>query len=183
MNIGEIILLAMALSVDSMAVSLSGSVSLGRVCAGKIAKVSFILAAIQTLFLVSGYYAGDAISSLVEKIGSIIGFALLLYVGGKMIYEAVKGGDEEQKDFSSLIKIIVAGIATSIDAVACGASFGITHMPCTELWTTAALTFITTIIFAVLGMVCGSAIGRRFGRKAGFLAGTVLILIGIQLLI
>jgi len=182
MSIISIILLAIALSVDSLAVSMSGAVSMGRLRAGKVAEVTLSLAFIQTAFLLGGYFAGEAVSTWISKWGSWIGFGLLMYVGGEMIIEAIRGSEEDQRDFGSPWKIIVAAVATSIDAVAVGASFGLTQLCSTDLWATALMTFIATILFAGAGMFCGSAIGRKFGRPAGLCAGIVLIVIGIQLL-
>jgi len=210
--IGKAIVIAIALSVDSMAVSLSGSVSLGKLDWKKISCVALILALVQTLLLCAGYFAGEGISVFVSKYGPWIGFAVLLYVGGSMIYEALKEarccradgesaaeqgaegpgakgqategpGAEEQKDFGSAWKIIVAAIATSIDAMATGASFGLCGMEGIELSVIATFTFLATIVFAVLGMLCGYKIGCRFGRPAKIVAGIVLILIGLELLI
>lgn len=187
--IGKAIAIAIALSVDSMAVSLSGSVSLGKLDWKKISCVALILALVQTLLLCAGYFAGDGISVLVSKYGPWIGFALLLYVGGSMIYEALKetkcsceaGEAAAQKDFGSAWKIIVAAFATSIDAMATGGSFGLCGMRGAELGTIAAFTFLATVIFAVLGMLCGVRIGCRFGRPAKIVAGIVLIIIGLYL--
>lgn len=176
-------IIAVALSVDSMAVSLSGSVSMGRIVWSKICKVALILAIVQTVLLGGGYFAGERISSFVSEWGPWIGLVLLLYVGGSMLVEAIRGGEDEQKDFGSIWKILLAALATSIDAFASGGSFGLTLMPIGEFLTIALMTFLATVAFAVLGMVCGSALGRKLGRPAKVAAGIVLIAIGVGIVL
>ena len=182
MTIGSAILVSIALSIDTFAVSMSGSVSMGRLRLAKVAGVALSLAFVQTVFLLGGYYAGDAVARLIEKWGRYLGFAMLLYVGVDMIVEAVRNKEESQ-DFSGAWKILVAAVATSIDAVAVGASFGLSLVPAGELWLTAGVTFAATVIFAVSGMFCGSAVGRAFGRPAKIVAGIVLIAIGLEILL
>lgn len=183
MSIIEIILLAVALSIDSMAVSLSGSVSMGRLNLRKTAEVSLTLAAVQTLLLCAGYAAGEFVSIFVDKYGKWIGLAMLLVVGADMIREALAERQEEERDLSGIGRIIVAAIATSIDAAVSGASFGLENMPLGEISSIAIATFIATVAFAAAGMCCGAAIGRKFGRPAKVIAGIVLIVIGIRFVI
>lgn len=178
----EIILMAAALSIDSFAVSMSGAVSVGKLQFQKVAKVSICLAVVQTAFFLGGFFAGEVVGNWVETWGTYIGFGLLLYVGLDMIREAMKA-DEGERDFSGAWKIIVAAVATSIDAVAVGASFGLAGFASADVFYTAAATFIATIAFAVAGMFSGSVVGRRFGKPAKVAAGVVLIAIGVNILL
>lgn len=182
MNLWEIIIMSISLSIDSFAVSLSGSVGAGRFKFKKLASVSLILALVQTAFLLGGYFAGDAISVFVQKYGPWIGFAMLLYVGIDMIVEAVRNKNEGHRDLDSLARIFIAAVATSIDALAVGASLGLSGVPGPEMWTLCIATFIATVAFAVAGMLSGAAAGRAFGRPAKIAAGVLLIVIGIQIL-
>lgn len=183
MSILEIILLAIALSIDSLAVSFSGAVSMGHLNWKKTAEVASVLAIVQTGFFAGGYYAGDAVSSLIQEFGKYLGFSILLVLGIKMIRESHDDKAEENQDFSSLWSIFLAGVATSIDAVAVGASFGLTALPLRDFTITAVATFIATVIFAVLGMYGGSFIGRKWNRASRLAAGIVLILIGIRIML
>lgn len=183
MSILEIILLAIALSIDSLAVSFSGAVSMGRLDWKKTTEVSLVLAIVQTGFFAGGYYAGDAVSTLIQEFGKYLGFSILLVLGIKMIRESHDEKSEENIDFSSLWRIILAGVATSIDAVAVGASFGLTALPVRDFTITAAATFIATVIFAVLGMYGGSFIGRKWNKASKLAAGIVLIAIGVRIML
>lgn len=183
MTILEIILLAIALSIDSLAVSFSGAVSMGRLDWKKTAEISLVLAIVQTGFFAGGYYAGDAVSSLIQEFGKYLGFSILLVMGIRMIRESHDEKAEENVDFSSFWRIILAGVATSIDAVAVGASFGLTALPVHDFTITAIATFIATVIFAVLGMCCGSIVGQKWNKASKLAAGIVLILIGIRIML
>jgi len=175
--------MAIALSIDSFAVSMSGAVSMGRLQLPKVAKASLTLAVVQTVFFLGGFFAGEAVGNWVEKWGSYIGFALLLFVGFDMTREAMNDKDEAPRDFSGSWKIIIAAVATSIDAVAVGASFGLAQVTPEDVYLTAFSTFIATVLFALAGMFSGSAVGRRFGRPAKIAAGIVLLAIGVNILL
>lgn len=183
MSILEIILLAVALSIDSLAVSFSGAVSMGRLDWKKTANVSLVLAIVQTGFFAGGYYAGDAVSTLIQEFGKYLGFSILLVLGIKMIRESHDEKSEENIDFSSFWRIILAGVATSIDAVAVGASFGLTALPVRDFTTTAIATFIATVVFAVLGMCCGSFVGQKWNKASKLAAGIVLIAISVRIML
>lgn len=184
MTIIEIILIAVALSVDSFAVSMSGSVSLGTLDWKKACRVACGLALIQTVFLCGGLFFGKTIGVLVSQWGRYIGFSILLCLGINMIRESHKTEEEEEsRDLSSLARIFSAGVATSIDAVAAGASLGLSGISKADVWFLSAATAVATALFCVGGMVCGIAIGRKFGQKSKFAAGIVLIAIGIRILL
>ena len=183
MNIWEIIVLSVSLSIDTFAVTLSGSVGAQRFKLSKMASVSLILSFVQTAFLLGGYLAGDAISVFVQKVGPWIGFALLLYVGGEMIVEAIRAEQEEGRDLGSLFRIFIAAVATSIDALAVGASLGLCAVGASGMWLLGIFTFAATVAFALAGMLSGSAAGRKFGRPAKIVAGVLLVVIGIQVLV
>lgn len=184
MKIIEIILLSVALSVDSFAVSLSGSVSLGTLDWKKVCKVAGGLALIQTVFLCGGLFFGTTIGALVAEWGKYLAFAILLYLGITMIRSSHNDEDEEDaRDLSSLGRIFSAGVATSIDAVAAGASLGLTGISKTDAWLLYSTTLLATALFSALGMVCGTAIGRKFGQKSKFAAGIILVIIGIRIIL
>lgn len=182
MTFVKIILLSMALSVDSFAVSMSGAVSMGRINASKAIGTASILGIIQTAFFMTGCLAGGIVSVWISQWGRYIGFALLLYVAGTMIAETAGKKQEKARDFGSIWKIIVAAVATSIDAIAVGTSFGLTGIERGTVLLTSLMIFIATVAFALSGMYCGNAIGRRFGKSSGYFAGIILIIIGIGLL-
>ena len=182
MTIIETILIAAALSVDSFAVSMSGSISLGTLDWKKVCKVACGLALIQTTFLCGGLFFGTTIGAIVSEWGKYLAFAILLYLGITMIRESHRD-EEDERDLSSLGRIFSAGVATSIDAVAAGASFGLSGISGPDICILSAATLTATALFSTGGMLCGAAIGRKFGQKSKFAAGIVLILIGIRIVL
>lgn len=119
---------------------------------------------------------------MVTEWGRYLAFAILLYLGITMIRESHKEEDDE-RDLSSFASIFSAGVATSIDAVAAGASYGLSGISKPDICLLSAVTLIATALFSTLGMVCGTAIGRKFGQKSKLAAGIVLVIIGIRIIL
>ena len=99
-----------------------------------------------------------------------------------MIIEALKGKDEA-RDLNGLRNIIVASIATSIDALAVGISMSMDQDTLPSALLKCGAVFLVTVISVVTGIVGGRRIGTRFGRGAEFAGGCVLILIGLNILL
>ncbi len=184
MTIVETILLALSLSVDSLSVSMAGSVSLGKATPSKVIPVMLVFGLLQAGLLFVGWALGDLIAAYVEKVASIIGFLLLLYIGGEMIVEALKKGDDNHEiNLSGMKSLMLAGVATSIDASAVGVSMAMGATAFKEIIVTVLLVFVITALTVLCGILFGSAIGKRFGKGACIVGGIVLICIGVSFLI
>ncbi len=181
MNILEAILLAVSLCADCFAVSLCSSVTLKNLKWTTVLKVALSFAAIQAGLLWAGWAFGNLLASYVIKISHVLGFLLLLYVGGSMIWEGIKG-DEEVRDLSAWKGIILGGFATSIDALAVGAAQSFAETSTREFTPLLISVFVVTALSVILGVLGGKAIGKRTGPVAEILGGCVLIGIGISLL-
>jgi len=176
------LLLAISLCADCFAVSACSSVTLRKVDFRSVALVAFVFAVIQSGLFALGWLFGDMVSAYVHKLAHLIGFLLLLYVGGSMVYEAIRGG-EESRNLSSFKNILVGGVATSIDALAVGVSFSMDGESAGDMSLKAVMIFLVTALSVVLGMLGGQAAGRRFGRAAEIVGGFILIGIGVGILI
>lgn len=189
MGILEAILMAVSLCADCFAVTLCSGVTLGKLRFRSVARVSLVFAVIQTGLLLVGWVFGRALSSYVITFSHIIGFVLLLYVGGSMFWEGLRGS-EEVRNLSGWKGVLLGGLATSIDALAVGAaealgeSGDISLAGACESGFAALLVsvFVVTLIFSALGICGGRFIGARTGRIAEIIGGCVLIGIGISLL-
>ena len=107
MNLIEILLLSMSLSVDTLVVSLGGSVSLGRISPGKVLKVSLAFGLMQAGLIFLGWLAGASVASFIHKAAHIIGFVILLYIGGSMIWSAMRKS-EERTDLCGIRNLLLA---------------------------------------------------------------------------
>ena len=181
MGITEAILTAVSLCADCFAVSLCSSVTLKSGKRREILGVALAFAVIQTGLLVAGWALGSVCAGFVEGISHIIGFVLLLYVGGSMLIEGVRGG-EEPRNLCGLRNVIIGGVATSIDALAVGVAQSMAGRSWHDISPLAVSVFVVTALSVIAGMEGGSRLGRHFGRDAEIAGGVVLVAIGISLL-
>lgn len=182
MGILEAILLAASLCADCLAVSLCSGVTLPRVRWREILGVACAFAVIQTGLLLAGWAFGSLFVGLVEKASHIIAFLLLLYVGGSMLIEGIKG-EMEVRDLSSWRHVLLGGLATSIDALAVGAAQSMDGVAWMAFLPLLVAVFVITALSVVIGLRGGRAIGARFGRWAEIAGGLVLIGIGVSVLL
>ena len=169
----EVLLLAIGLSMDSLAVSVTGGAVLKNNCtAGNIIKIASVLGIFQAGMTVIGYTMG---------FDHWIAFTLLLYLGGKMIYDSTKEEEEDGK-FDPLCNRTLCGlgIATSIDALAVGISLAILKSP---LLLQASTIGVVTFAISAFGVYFGNRFGKRIDLKLDLIGGLILIGIGTKILI
>lgn len=172
--------IALSLCADCFAVAICSSLSLRRTTPASVLKTAVTFAVIHICFLLGGYFLGDLVVDYVYKISHLIGFLLLLYVGGSMLVSGFKK-HTEHADFNSMRKIILGGIATSIDALAVGISLSMSETA--QIWTQAISLFVITIAAVSIGIAWGKRIGEKAGNWAKVIGGLVLIAIGVCILI
>lgn len=182
MGILESILLAVSLCADCLAVSLCSGVTLQSVRWRPVLGVALAFAVIQTGLLLAGWAFGHLFVGLVEKISHLLAFLLLLYVGGSMLFEGIRGA-EEIRDLSSWRNILIGGLATSIDALALGAAQSLEGVAWPAFVPLLVSVFVITALSVIVGIRCGRAIGVRFGRWAEIAGGLVLLGIGVSILL
>ena len=173
--------MAVSLCADCFAVTLCSSVTLKDLRWRSVAKVAVVFAVIQAGLLLAGWAFGSLLASYVIKVSHIIGFLLLLYVGGSMLLEGIRGKEEVRK-LDSMRNIVLGGIATSIDALAVGVAQSMEDTSWNGFLPLLIAVFAVTALSAVLGICGGRFIGKRVGRIAEIIGGLVLIGIGISLL-
>jgi putative Mn2+ efflux pump MntP len=176
----EVLILAVALSMDAFAVSIGlGSKHLQRT------KSLALMAAIyfglfQALMPMIGFLGGKGVLGWVEDYAHWIAFFLLMLIGGKMIYESVSEGIEEDIAQITHKVMLILAIATSIDAMAAG--FTLTLMEVNP-FLACGIIGITTFLFSWIGVFVGAKSGTWLESKAELLGGVILILIGFKLLL
>lgn len=179
----EILLLAVSLSVDTLVVSIGSSVTQGKIAALKIGYAAVVFGLMQTAFLFIGWVLGHSVVAHIDKFAPVIGFLLLLYVGLTMIVNALRKNEGNKVDIAGMKSLLVASVATSVDASAVGVSLAMTEIALANMYLILTVVFAVTVIAAVCGVISGSAIGRKFGKPASISGGIVLIGIGIRILL
>jgi putative Mn2+ efflux pump MntP len=181
MDLFTIILIAIGLSFDTFAVSISSGLILKKIDFLNATKIAVTLAVFQAAMPVIGWLAGSGIKNYAENFDHWIAFGILALLGAKMIYESFKT-DPEDRSFNPLdIKVMIGmAIATSIDALIVGFSFALLNY---KILISVGIIGFVTYVVAMLGMLFGKKIGARMGRRMEVLGGIMLILIGLKILI
>ncbi|MEG1642558.1 MAG: manganese efflux pump MntP family protein [Bacteroidales bacterium] len=181
MNAFEIILLAIGLSMDTFAVSLSAGLALKPFRLLYIFRIAVWLALFQGIMPVIGWFLGREFIFYIENCDHWIAFTLLLFLGIKMIYEALFSKDNN-KSFAptQFITLAQLGIATSIDALAVGVSFAFLRI---NMWQAITIITLVTFLISVAGCYIGKIFGTKWNKCSSLAGGVILIAIGIKILI
>ena len=173
----EVIILAVALSMDAFAVSIGlGSKGNTR---GLGLKAGLFFGVFQALMPFIGYLGGKGVLGWVDAYAHWIAFGLLAMVGAKMIYEGLHEGIEEDIAATTNRMMLLLAIATSIDAMAAGFSLTLLDI---NAWLACLIIGVTTFAFSWVGVQIGKKSGTWLESKAEIFGGVVLILIGIKML-
>ena len=178
----QVFLIALSLAMDAMAVS----ISVGLACKGSAAKQGVRLGiwfgAFQFAMPLIGFALGMALSSLVEAAAPYIAFALLAFIGGRMIWDAFQPEEKGEEDMSCLSngKVCLLAIATSIDALAVGVGGSLMGM---APLISSAIIGVVAFALSFLGAVVGHKLGQRFNTWAQAVGGIVLVAIGLKFLL
>lgn len=179
MSFITILLIAIGLSMDSLAVSISGGICMSPFCIRKSLKMASVLGIFQGGMIWLGWALGLQFSNYITDFDHWIAFVLLSYLGGKMIYESFRADDNTAITFSTKM-LITLGVATSIDALAVGVSMAFLKL---NIWLPTAIVAFITFSLSFTGVICGFRFGQIKGLKVELLGGLILIGIGIKILI
>ena len=179
------ILLGVGLAMDAFSVSMANGLNAPKMSRSMRIMIPLTFAVFQFLMPVIGWFC---VRSVAEAFVSFqraipwIALILLLFIGGKMLLEGIRGGDTEHTDTD--LKpgaLLMQGVATSIDALSVGFTIAEYHVA----QALAAGLIIGGVTFVICS--CGLCIGQRFGTrlagKASILGGVILIGIGIEIFI
>lgn len=176
----EVIILALALSMDAFAVSIglgSKPVDSHRKLAIQ-AAVYFGL--FQGLMPLIGYLGGKGLLGWIEVYAPWIAFLLLLFIGGKMIFEAFSEGIEDDIAQITQRVMLTLAIATSIDAMAAGFALNLLEA---NPFVACGIIGLVTMLMSAIGVYIGKRSGTWLESKAELLGGVILILIAIKLVL
>jgi putative Mn2+ efflux pump MntP len=180
MGMASILLIALGLSMDSFAVSVSSGLSMEHFRIRKALRLAGLFGVFQGVMPVIGFAAGMGVRDFMQGIDHWIAFCLLAFIGANMIRGALFPGEDVKKiDLSSLYTLLGLSVATSIDALAVGVSFSLLD---TDIAVPALVIGIVTFLVSLIGVFVGRKVGRRFKSMAEALGGLILIIIGLRIL-
>ena len=180
MSFLELLLVAVGLSMDAFAVAVCRGLEMRRIDYRQALLIAVFFGGFQALMPAVGYLLGAGFEHYISSFDHWIAFALLAFIGGKMIWEAVRGGEEEQPQELDLKMLLMMAVATSIDALAVGITFAFLRM---DILSSALTIGATTFLISFGGVAAGNRFGARYKQKAEIVGGVVLVLIGVKILL
>jgi len=179
MGIISILLIAVGLAMDSLAVSISGGIVMRPFCMRQSLRLALTMGIFQGGMTLLGWLMGVSFSSYITAFDHWIAFILLGFLGGKMIYESF--GEEETTISSFSTKtLLTLGVATSIDALAVGVSMAFLK---TSIYFPAFIIGFVTFALSLIGVIGGYRFGKIKGINVELFGGIILIAIGVKILI
>lgn len=181
MSTFELIIIAIALAMDALAVSIATGVSLRRVTPRQMFRLSWHFGLFQALMPILGWAVGLSFREYIEAYDHWVAFVLLGYIGYKMIRESFEEEDTGKGDPTKGMSLVVLSVATSIDALAVGLSLSMLGI---SVWWPSLVIGVVAFVFTACGLLLGQTVARAklLGKYAELLGGTVLIAIGVKIL-
>jgi manganese efflux pump family protein len=181
MDIFTITAIALGLSFDTFAVSLSYGVIQNKIFFRQAVRIAMVFAVIQSGLTVAGYFLGSIFSDSLKAADHWVALGLLGFLGMKMIIEGLKRGeDKEVKDYTKPLVLITIAVGTSIDAFAVGISFAFLDF---RIWISGIIIGSVTFIASMTAIRIGKSAGERLGGKVEIVGGLILIAIGIKIVV
>lgn len=190
----QILLSGASLSMDAFAVSICDGMVYRDLNKPKTAAIPVTFGLFQALMPIIGFYVGMAFMQYIEAFDHWLAFAILLIIGGKMIFDGareMRSPEEELKPKQfSFAEVLVQGVATSIDALAVGFSLNtmLSGVGNVQLWAWISVAIIGVITFTIslFGVTIGVRVGKLFRKKASvaeIIGGAVLILLAVKIVL
>ncbi len=181
----ELFVIGVGLSMDAFAVAVCKGLGMKMVNWRHAFVIALMFGGFQGLMPLIGWALGSQLTSLIEPVDHWIAFILLVFIGGKMLWDAFRGDDgcetcgcaEEKLDMRELLMMAVA---TSIDALAVGVTFAFLGV---NVMAAVVVIGVTTFALSFVGVVVGNRFGARFEKPATVAGGVVLVLIGLKILL
>lgn len=185
MGIGELLLLAVGVSMDAFAVSICKGLAMQKATLRGCMTCGLWFGGFQALMPTIGFFLGTLFADAIQAIDHWVAFVLLAIIGINMLKEALEKREccccEEHNADLSVKTMFVMAVATSIDALAVGISLAMAGN--VNIWLAAAFIGICTCCFSSVGVKIGNVFGAKFEKKAQVAGGVILILIGLNILL
>jgi manganese efflux pump family protein len=179
-DVVAILLVALGLAMDAFSVSLCSGMATEKLAPRHVWRMAAFFGGFQMLMPTLGWLGGTAFSRYIGGFDHWIAFGLLAFVGGRMIYESLRGQACATINPANLATLLMLAVATSIDALAVGLSFALLSVSLVvPILVIGAVTFTLSLV--------GVALGRRVGgflqSKVAIVGGLILIGIGVRILV
>ena len=189
MGFGELMLLAVGVSMDAFAVSICKGLAMKKATLKASMTCGLWFGGFQALMPTIGFFLGTLFAEAIENIDHWVAFVLLGIIGINMLKEVFEEGEcgccecgcgEKNADLSVKTMFLMA-VATSIDALAVGISLAMAGN--VNIWLAAAFIGICTCTFSACGVKIGNVFGSRYEKKAQIAGGVILVLLGLKILL
>lgn len=179
MGIWELFVIAVGLSMDAFAVSISKGLTMKKMNWKNGVLAGIYFGGFQALMPLLGYFLGIRFSHLITSIDHWIAFVLLSIIGVNMILESRKCTCEEVDDSFGFKSMLVLAVATSIDALAVGITLAFLKV---DILPAVSFIGLTTFFLSLAGIKIGNVFGCKYKAKAEVAGGLILILMGLKIL-
>ncbi len=184
MGICELFLIGAGLSMDAFAASVCKGLAMKKVSCKKTLVIAGFFGGFQAIMPSVGYFLGVGFEKYITRFDHWIAFGLLSFIGGKMIFDVIFHGNDEEKisdgNTPFLKEVFILALATSIDALAVGISLAFLKI---NIALAASVIGITTFSISAGGVFIGNKFGKKYRNKASIAGGIILIAIGIKILV
>ena len=180
----EFLLLGVGLAMDAFAVSICKGLAMRKVNKKQAVIIALFFGGFQAIMPVIGWLLCKGFQTYIEAFDHWIAFALLAFIGVKMIIETLREKEddvviEEMDPPLDMKEMLMLAIATSIDALAVGISLAALDRPIVE---SAAIIGVVTFVISIIGVYIGNFFGNRYKKRAELTGGIILVLIGVKIL-
>ena len=198
----QIVLLGIALSMDAFAVSVTDGLTYTDINKKKSLFIAAVFGIMQALMPLLGFWLVEGITAIVGESGGAnagkimadvvcwIAFALLLFIGGKMLIEGImdlkKPAEEKESKKFSIKEVLYFGFATAIDALGTGVALHSGLSSTTTIWIHVVIIMGITFVISLIGLFLGSSIEKLLKGKVeitAIIGGTILLLLAIWIVV
>jgi putative Mn2+ efflux pump MntP len=177
----ELLLIAFSLALDAFSLAVSFGMTQVRCKLGSKLRISLSFGFFQFIMPILGYWLGSGMARLVDRFDHWIVFGILSLIGLKMIWDGLKKDQERgQSDMSLGLPLLLASIATSMDAFAVGISFALLKK---DILGSSLVIGIVTASLSFFGVTFGSHIGKTWIKRPELIGGLAILLIGFKTLL
>jgi putative Mn2+ efflux pump MntP len=182
MDFPSLLVIAIGLSADCFAVALSSGISRRGFSFVQLLRLPLLFGVFQALMAVIGWLAGCSVVEYIEDYDHWVAFALLLVIGGRMIWDSFHKRDtaKTRRNLAGWFIPAMLAIATSIDALAVGLSLALLEVNITMA---SVMIGLTAFVVTLIGVLIGRRVGALVGKRAETVGGIILIIIGLRILL